>query len=344
LPSSPTSYPKDNKDQTGFLWRDRNVERGKGLFADHGFLLGVAILSLILLIVALIPFAGPIVIMAPLPVLYYCYRFGRVQGMAVLVVSFLVVSGILGLLGRPPNFALLLMIGLTGVMLSEVLKRGYSFDKTFLIASLALFFFGIGLMIFHALRVGVSPWEMIDRYVMEIANDNLLLYEKLGIPADQLLLIRENLPQITQFFAGIFPALALSGAIITVWLNLIAGRLLLQRSAVGFPDFGDLSLWKAPERLVWILIAAGGMVLAPGILNIVGMNLLIVCGLIYFCQGMAIAGYFFRRRKVPVILRFLFYLLILVQQYMVLVVIAFGLFDIWIDFRKRITEIKDVQA
>jgi len=40
----------------------------------------------------------------------------------------------------------------------------------------------------------------------------------------------------------------------------------------------------------------------------------------------------------------LFYLLILVQQYMVVFVIALGLFDIWVDFRKRIKGITDVHA
>jgi hypothetical protein len=37
-------------------------------------------------------------------------------------------------------------------------------------------------------------------------------------------------------------------------------------------------------------------------------------------------------------------MLIVVQQYMVILVIAFGLFDIWIDFRKRIAGITDVHA
>jgi len=330
----------------GFSWRARNVEREKDVFVDSGILQGVAVLSLIFFIVVLIPFAGPVVIiMTPLPVLYYCYRFGRMRGLAVLAVSFLIVSGILSLLGHRPNIPVLLMAGFTGVMLSEVLKRRYSLEKTLLIASLALFFFGIGFIFLHVLRTGMAPWQIVELYVTGIIHDNIRIYERLDISADHLLLIRENLPQITRFFTGIFPALALSGAIVTVWLNLLAGRLLLQRNSVGFPDFGDLSSWKAPDRLVWILIASGGMALAPSdTLNIIGVNLLIVCGLIYLFQGLAIAGFFFRRRKVPVILRSLFYILIVIQHYMIIVVIAFGLFDIWVDFRKRIAGMKDKHA
>ena len=39
----------------------------------------------------------------------------------------------------------------------------------------------------------------------------------------------------------------------------------------------------------------------------VGMNLLIVCGLIYLFQGLAIAAFFFRQKRVPLVLRWLFY-------------------------------------
>ena len=114
---------------------------------------------------------------------------------------------------------------------------------------------------------------------------------------------------------------------------------------VGFPEFGDLTLWKAPEKLVWLLITSGLMMLAPvEILETVGINLLILCCLVYLFQGLAIAGFFFRCKKVPVFFRWLFYMLIVVQQYMVILVIAFGLFDIWIDFRKRIAGITDVHA
>ena len=133
-----------------------------------------------------------------------------------------------------------------------------------------------------------------------IVEENIKLYAQLNISEEQVRLIRENAPQITLLFTGIFPALALSGAVFTVWVNLLAGRLLFRRSGVAFPDFGDLAAWKAPERLVWILIAAGGMLFVPleGI-TIVGMNLLIVCGLIYLFQGLAIAAFFFRQKRVP---------------------------------------------
>lgn len=326
----------------------RRVEQlgKKGLGIHNEVIRGIAVLTLTLLIVTLIPFAGPaVIIMTPLPIFYYCSRLGRMRGLAALAVAFCAVSGILTLLGHRANISVLVMIAVTGVILSELLRRRYSIEKTFILASLALFFCGAGFVLYSALLSGVAPWRMVELTIEGIIGENLKLYEQLDISEDQITMIRENAPQIVDFFTGIFPALALSGALLTVWLNVMTGRSLLGRNAALFPDFGDLSLWKAPEKFVWVLIAAGALTLAPGdMLNLVGVNLLIVCCLVYLFQGMAITGFFFRQKKVPRMMRVLVYTLIVVQQYMVILVIAFGLFDMWIDFRKRIAGINDVPA
>ncbi len=306
---------------------------------------GIAILSLTLLVVALIPFVGPVVIiMTPLPIFYYFSQLGRIWGLAALAAAYAVASGSLLLLGRPLPIMILFTIGMTGVMLAEVLRRRYPIGKTIAVASVALFFFGTAALLHQAWLTGTDPWQLIAGYVEGVIGENLRLYGQMNVSPDQIKLIRENTPEITRFITGIFPALSLSGAILTVWLNVLAGRLLLDRPGASFTDFGDLATWKAPEKLVWLLIAAGGMVLAPWDLSVtVGMNLLIVCCLIYFFQGLAIASFLFKRKRVPVLLRWLFYLLLALQQYMVIFVVAFGLFDIWVDFRKRIAGI-DVQT
>lgn len=322
------------------------MEREKSFFFNTGMIWGIAVLTLTLLVVVLIPLVGPIaVVMTPLPILYYCFRLGGKRGMAALAVAFLLVFGILTLLGRPAHISAFIIIGVTGVMLSETLKRRYSLEKTFVIASLMLFFCGVGFLLYHAAQAGVAPWRMVELYIEATIKDNLTLYAQMNISEDQIAMLRENTVQITQFFTDIFPGLALSGALLTVWLNVLAGRSLLRRHIGEFPDFGDLTLWKAPEKLVWLLIVSGSMMLAPiQILDTIGINILIVCCLIYLFQGLAIAAFFFRQKQVPLIFRGLFYMLIAVQQYMVIFIIAVGLSDLWIDFRKRITGIKDAHV
>lgn len=311
-----------------------------------GTILAVAILTSAFLFVALIPVVGPVVVIfTPLPVLYYYSQLGRLKGLAVLAASYLAAFGILSTAGQRVSLAVLFTIGFTGVLLAEILKRRFSLEKTFLWGSSALFCLGAGVVLFHSLRAGIAPWQTVELYVSEIVRHNIAFYSQLNIPEEQIQLIRDSVPQITRIFTGIFPALAFSGAVLTVWVNLLAGRALFRIKETPFPDFGDLSAWKAPERLVWLLIAAGVMTLLPAErVSATGMNLLIVCSLVYLFQGLAIVSFFFQKKRVPMILRWLFYGLLLIQQYMLVIVIALGLFDLWVDFRKRIGGTGNVPA
>lgn len=323
--------------------RVRKLERERSFFFNNGILQAIAVLAMTLLVVALIPFVGPItIIMTPLPILYYSFRLGGAQALAALAVAFAAVLLILSFIGRPVNLMTFIMIGFTGVMLTEVLKRRYPLEKTFTVASLMLFFCSVGLILYYGAQDGVSPWRMVEVYIEGAIKDNLILYQQMNMSEDQIAVIRENTKEIARFFTDIFPALTLCGAILTVWLNILAGRSLL-RSHIGlFPDFGDLSLWKAPEKLVWLLIISGSMILLPEqALGTIGMNILIVCCMIYLFQGLAITSFFFRHKQIPAAFRVFFYALIAVQQYMLFFIIAVGLGDIWIDFRRRIAGTKD---
>lgn len=318
------------------------LQTEKGLFFQPANLRSIAIIAGTLLFVSLVPFFGSMLLLvSPLPVVYYWTILERSQGGAIVLAALFLVS-LVELLGQGTNLTVLFMIVLSGILIAEVLKKGLSLTPSVLVASLALLVSGAGFLSFSAAKVGVSAWQMVEGYVAALIQENIRIYSQLNIAEDQLLLIRENAEQITAFFTGIFPAIAFTGAIMTVCLNMIAVRGLLRRAGSPLADFGDLTLWKAPEKLVWVLIAGGGMLLATeASLTIVGMNLLILCSLLYLFQGMAIVVFFFRRKGVPPFFRWLIYGMIFIQQYMLVFIIALGLFDLWVDFRKRMSETKN---
>lgn len=307
---------------------------------------GWLILTLTFLFAALAPLIGPlVVVLTPLPVLYYASLLKRSRGFSILTASFVTAYGVLALLKQQINLPMPFMIAFLGITLSEIIKRDLSFDKMVLASALLLFLCGMGFIIYNSCRANITPWELVENYVAEVVKENIALYKKFNVPQEQIQMITEKTPQITRFFAGIFPALGISGSVVTVWANLLVGQMFFRLKGIPFPGFGDLTTWKAPEKLVWVLIAAGGMLFVPieGIV-IVGMNLLIITGLIYMFQGLAITAFFFRKKQISRMFRFFFYGLIMVQQYMLIFVIAVGLFDLWVDFRKRITDIKNVDG
>jgi uncharacterized protein YybS (DUF2232 family) len=83
------------------------------------------------------------------------------------------------------------------------------------------------------------------------------------------------------------------------------------------------------------LIASGiaAFLPLPG-LQIVGLNMLFLVSLVYLVQGLGVMVFFLRRASVPPILRSLAYLLLVIQPLFLLGVAAFGLFDLWFDFRR----------
>jgi len=55
---------------------------------------------------------------------------------------------------------------------------------------------------------------------------------------------------------------------------------------------------------------------------------------LYFFQGIAIAAFFFEKKKLPKMIRLFLYSLIGFQQIVLLFVIGMGFFDVWLDIRK----------
>jgi uncharacterized protein YybS (DUF2232 family) len=83
-------------------------------------------------------------------------------------------------------------------------------------------------------------------------------------------------------------------------------------------------------------ILGGIALLLPGeVLPIVGVNVLMVMGSVHFLQGIAVVSCLFHRRRIPPFFRGAVYAMIFLQQFLLLGVVAIGLFDLWFDFRKR---------
>ncbi|MDD5711746.1 MAG: DUF2232 domain-containing protein, partial [Smithellaceae bacterium] len=182
------------------------------------------------------------------------------------------------------------------------------------------------------------PWQLIGTYVAQSVGENINMYAQMGFPAEQVAILKDNARQIIFFLTNVFPALVLVSISSVVLINLLAARGLLAKQGISFPAFGELALWKSPDHLVWLFIAAGMATLVPlTAVRYVGINLLVICMFVYLLQGLAIIGFFFRVKQVPVYLRGLFYLLIFLQQYLMILVVALGLFDLWIDFRRFLT-------
>ena len=122
-----------------------------------------------------------------------------------------------------------------------------------------------------------------------------------------------------------------AGSLLLAWTNLLLAR----RWSPAWQKGRPLYLWKAPERLVWLLIVAGGLLaLGQGFWFWVGANLLVVLSLIYFFQGLAVLAFWLDTKNAPRPLRVVIYLLVALEVFMIVLVALAGLFDLWFNFRR----------
>jgi len=308
---------------------------------------GTAVSALFFLAASFIPFIGSVVIVfTPLPILYYYSKIGRGGGGLVFFLSAILVSLPLGFMHTEWHLLIYVTMGLIGIVLAEMFHGGRSVETTVIFpvaVILTLFFAFLG---YQSHISGQMPWSLVENNISGVIQENIRFYESQGLSPEVISLIKSDLPRITNFFTMIFPALFLITISITVIMNVISGKALLQLRQLTYPDFGDLACWKAPEKLVWLLILSGMgllgsiMTSAPSWVGLAGLNVLIICMFVYLLQGFSIVAYVFRKRNIPWFFRYAFYMLIFMMQYLVLVIAMVGLFDLWIDFRKYV-RIKD---
>lgn len=269
----------------------------------------------------------------PLPVLYYHTKLDRHYGMIAAALSAAVVFMMIGRIGVDLFFfAELLFIG---ILLSVFFEKKIAVEHVVVLTCLGVLGSGTAGLLFYSFSLDQSVESIVSAYVMQNLELTLALYESAGIPDENVKIISDSIDQIRYVLVRLTPALITSMTMFVVWVNILTARPVFSARGIPYPDFGKLNQWRAPELLVWLVIACGGTLLLPFAgLKIIGINGLIVFLTIYFFQGIAIVSFFFEKKHFSRIARLLLYTLIILQQLLLMIVIGLGFFDTWIDFRK----------
>jgi uncharacterized protein YybS (DUF2232 family) len=222
-----------------------------------------------------------------------------------------------------------------GLILPEVFEMNLSVEKTVGFTAGGVLTMGALILALYTLVSTTSPWALASDYVEKSVKLALAVYREMDAPEEKINMLSQSLDGILYVMLRIIPGIMVVATLFVVWSNLLLARLVLRSKELFCPDFGRLNQWKAPEHLVWVAIASGVLLLFghPG-LKMLGINGLIVMMMVYFFQGIAIVSFYFEKKQFPKILRILLYGLIAIQQLLLLVVVALGFFDIWIDFRR----------
>lgn len=299
------------------------------------FLTATTITTLIALAGLYLPVIGFLLcLFIPLPILFYRTKLGRSQGALILIAVTLIVA--MAMQGRSvTSVVFFFALGLIGIILAELFEMDLSLEKTVAVTTGVVIIAGAAVLAIYALVSTNTLWEQVSQYLYRNLELALSVYRQMDIPEDQIDIISRSMDGILYVMLRILPAIVIASTILVVWSNLLLVRPLLRNNRLFCPDFGTLSKWEAPESLIWFAILSGILIVLPNKgLKLLGINGLIVMVVIYFFQGIAIVSFYFDKKGFPKILRGILYSLIALQQFVLLLVVAAGFLDLWIDFRR----------
>ena len=135
------------------------------------------------------------------------------------------------------------------------------------------------------------------------------------------------------------PAIEMATLLLTFVVAYRLSQGLALRLGLSLPAPLPLSLWRPWEELIWVLIAALGLsLLGDGLLADLGLNLIVLMGIIYGVQGVAVLRFFAQRQRVPPLVELLFYVglffIAVIAGLALLLLAGLGLLDTWFDWRR----------
>ncbi|MBU1568206.1 MAG: YybS family protein [Proteobacteria bacterium] len=159
-----------------------------------------------------------------------------------------------------------------------------------------------------------------------------------GISAETLVVIEATIHQMKVVIPAIMPGVLGSLILLVTWATMVLGNVLLEKTC-GFASWPIFRQWVLPEKLIWVVIAMGVFILIPvEPLPRIGINCILLLSVIYCFQGLSITVFLMNKWKVPLLLRSFFYVMIVFQSLGTLILLFFGIADIWLDFRKMKTK------
>lgn len=280
-----------------------------------------------------IPLAGTFFgIFTPMPTVLFLYRWGSplgfwVPGIAALVG--LLALSLLSMVEAAPFFVGLLGVGL---VMGWGMRSRWSVEKT--VALAGIFLFGLGTVAFWLISMEIEGG--LVRHMEESLGQTIsAVLQQYAASSPETRILEQSLLDFVPTAVRLMPGVAASSILVVCWLNLFVALRYCRLHGLPMPLWERWTAWKAPEMLVWGVIAAGFMILLPvRSLSLLGMNVSMVLGTVYLFQGLAVTSHYFERWRLPRILRAVLYGFFLLQMPATLGMILLGLADVWIDFRR----------
>jgi uncharacterized protein YybS (DUF2232 family) len=272
-------------------------------------------------------------VLAPLPVLLTGCRMGELAALGLVLA---VVALVFALHPVPDtlwqNLGFLNLLAM-GVLLTSLQYRGVATPQAIILTVVGLAAAAFLVFLGQAILQGISPQALLAQKSAEVMDTVKKVLGETGSAAPGPLVPGLAPEKTAGLLQKLLPGLLVTNMALVAWFNVVLARQLFHLLGWGEPD-PPLYHWMAPEWLIFVLLGAGFALLVPvSATRLIGLNLLLVVGVLYFCQGVAVVASWFHRLGLPRLLRLVGYPLLFLNPFFFLIV-TLGLMDLWLDFRR----------
>jgi hypothetical protein len=275
---------------------------------------------------------GSLGILAPLPLAYGMARRGYLEGTAAVAFVALVTSFVMG---TGQGFYFLLETLPLSVGIGWTARSRAPLYRSVVMAVGAVALTALAAVGVYGLITGTPPAQLYQETVQQMGlfMDGVTQTSRLK-PEEQ-----QQIYWIVSLWQRLFVGIWLSTlSLLVIFYALLIRGWLLAAKVMDDDGLALLTQWSMPFPFVGAFVALAFTVLiTDGLIRDTALNCLIPLGTLYGIQGIVIAGHLFTRWALPPFFRvmILAFGIIAVPLGTMIVVSLGGLFDTWIDFRRR---------
>jgi len=270
------------------------------------------------------------------PVFYSLQVNGYTTGVAIIRSSLFFVAVVSLFLQRLDVYLFTLTLLPLGFSLHASVQNG---DSAAVSGGKGLFSLGICWLVFwtgFGVLTETNPYTSLLNALDLGFQQTLELYRSkdAGLTPDMVFNLQIITNNLREIVPRLMPGLLATAAIFTVWMNMVLGQRFVARHQM--VPWGGYDTWKLPDTLVWLpIFAVIAVLFGQGTFQDIGFCLLLVSGILYLFQGLAVLFALLKRWRVPAFARILLYGILLIQSYSLIFLAVLGLCDIWVNLRQN---------
>lgn len=213
---------------------------------------------------------------------------------------------------------------LVGLILGFQVERRQGYGRILAAAALPVVVQALLLLAAHE----ILPREELMARVLEQQGQ----LERMGWPLEGG---TKALQEAVFFLVRLLPGTVFVFMMLTAVVAYRLGQIAAGRFQVALPAALPFRLWRPWSQMIWVLIAGLALkLLVSGRAEDLGLNLMMVMGVLYAVQGLAVVRFYAGRLGISPLLELVFYLVLIGSGGAVFFLPCLGLLDTWFDWRR----------